>query len=89
MSSKPIDTIQLLLALIGLIKSASIAVSVVSVEWALARKAKAENNSAILEGKLDSMAKKKEFDDEVRDEDPINVVDNILSSSDGSDNSKD
>jgi len=62
--SKPIDTVQLLLALIGLIKSASVAISVVSVQWAMAKASHSKKNQIVAENELAAEKEKLELKNE-------------------------
>lgn len=78
MSSKPVDTIQLLLALIGLIKSAAVAMSVIGVEWALQRKAHAEKKAIIAKNDVELQKKINELREESDVQDPISTIDNII-----------
>jgi len=74
--SKPLDTVQLLLALIGLIKSASIAISVVSVEWAMAKASHSKKNQMIAENELE--AEKEKNQEGAKDEGSTDIVDRIV-----------
>ena len=78
MSSKPVDTVKLLLALVGLVKSAAVAISVVIVEWAMAKKSHAEKKEIVAGYDLEAEKKKNLLKEKNDVKDPVSYLDSVL-----------
>jgi len=75
---KPISTVELILGMMGFIKSASIVLSMVLIDWARRRAEKAEDRAALKDTEMEVLKNNVRIDDENREKTPGDIVDEFL-----------
>lgn len=80
---KPIDSVQLIVEMVGFFKSAAIVLSVMLIEWARAKQAHAEDKQAVAESDLAMEKAKNEIKDSYLGRDASDIVRDYLDSRKG------
>ena len=71
---KPVDSVQLIIELMGFFKSAAIVVGMTIIEWAKAKQAHAEDKQAVAESELNSVKVQNEIEKEHHGIPPSRII---------------